>query len=1085
MEGSMPSEMDDMLSFMYAENDNPVDLFDSDVLLEPMDLNNAKINDMDQDLVLDLFQGLDNVCLQEENKLYDSPQHMLRMDSANLHNISILNQPVSTSSQPIENVQQKFEPQVLQTESVQLPNSINLMQYAVAHNSLPTITTKPLQKVVVQPAVQKKKILPSSDITVTNELIRVLKEEKEKQMLLQQLSQMPQQKVQQLLLQAQILKGANENKIVSFTNSQPIVTATIAPSTQCIASVPSPPIQTVVTAQNGTILTTSIPVFLDTEKIPVNRIATKPPIIKGEKRNAHNAIERRYRSSINDKIIELKNIIVGAEAKLNKSAVLRKAIDYIKFLQNANSKLKQENLALKMAARKQCLEDLLDKKPVVPPSIADYTPPTSDISSPERSPANSVPEVYYSDQDSPQFTGCTDSNVPYSITLDKDDSNDSFASRGMLDHNRVMLCMFMFTFLAFNPFSYFLKVSLPSSTSVDSSTFTGRVILSENYNSEGHWTRNLIFSATTWILNLVLIALCLLKLFVYGEPVLKKDSNNYTIFWRHRKQADLSFQEEDYPSSVLHLKLCLTALGRSMPCNTIELVIGIIWQFVRQFNHFTGIQRAINAFLVPKGHSLLMESSRDGALVYQKLQQLHLLGFLSESKLERIYLSLNALNLGQDAKSLIPIEEMAEVYIISAMSFISCFPRKLYFVTWYLLKKARKVYIANNAMVPPTLRWLFDPMGQTFFRNGEWTYLSENTVFSSIPNTMNPLCFASRGFREFLLEKIVLSVISPSMELDENIEFKRNYSTGLIISNCIQLLKDSCYATERSHFSSTLSNSINLRQEDRVTFWWASVLGVALAWLLGEEEKAEKLYQDVENFPKDFLNSQHPLPSAVLTSFRARRSCMNQISMPSATLRLCDKAGSLIKDSMNYSLHQMPPPLVQAFQILSLDWCLSTRKCIWENSKAGEPSASEVFGVSEGYREDLRCLRRLLHYVPEISSKVHLYEITQRLMAGANPIRTQQMVDRSIRRRNKSSSIICTKGANGEGHHSSERDQADALMLACKHLPDSVISNPREKECMLAEAASILQKLSDKSKLEKCHKMMIAAGSVFIAQSQP
>lgn len=74
-----------------------------------------------------------------------------------------------------------------------------------------------------------------------------------------------------MLLQAQILKGSNENKVVTYTNAQPIVTATISPSTQCIASVPSPPIQTVVAAQNGTILTTGIPVFLDTEKIPINR----------------------------------------------------------------------------------------------------------------------------------------------------------------------------------------------------------------------------------------------------------------------------------------------------------------------------------------------------------------------------------------------------------------------------------------------------------------------------------------------------------------------------------------------------------------------------------------------------------------------------------------------------------------------------------------------------------------------------------------------------------------------------------------------------------------------------------------------
>ncbi|GBO42930.1 hypothetical protein AVEN_56840-1 [Araneus ventricosus] len=74
-------------------------------------------------------------------------------------------------------------------------------------------------------------------------------------------------------------------------------------------------------------------------------------------------------------------------------------------------------------------------------------------------------------------------------------------------------------------------------------------------------------------------------------------------------------------------------------------------------------------------------------------------------------------------------------------------------------------------------------------------------------------------------------------------------------------------------------------------------------------------------------------------------------------------------------------------------------------------------------------------------------------------------------------------GSNGEGGHPSERDQAEALMLACNHLPESIICHPREKDCMLAEAASILQRLSDKTKLEKCHKMMVAAGSVFIGQS--
>lgn len=39
----------------------------------------------------------------------------------------------------------------------------------------------------------------------------------------------------------------------------------------------------------------------------------KPPVIK---KTSHNAIERRYRNSINDKILELKNLIAGEEAKV-------------------------------------------------------------------------------------------------------------------------------------------------------------------------------------------------------------------------------------------------------------------------------------------------------------------------------------------------------------------------------------------------------------------------------------------------------------------------------------------------------------------------------------------------------------------------------------------------------------------------------------------------------------------------------------------------------------------------------------------------------------------------------------------------
>lgn len=49
----------------------------------------------------------------------------------------------------------------------------------------------------------------------------------------------------------------------------------------------------------------------------------RPPV----KKSSHNAIERRYRNSINDKILELKNLIAGEEAKVP-SAPLNGSLEY-------------------------------------------------------------------------------------------------------------------------------------------------------------------------------------------------------------------------------------------------------------------------------------------------------------------------------------------------------------------------------------------------------------------------------------------------------------------------------------------------------------------------------------------------------------------------------------------------------------------------------------------------------------------------------------------------------------------------------------------------------------------------------------
>ncbi|XP_013400121.1 sterol regulatory element-binding protein 2, partial [Lingula anatina] len=341
----------------------------------------------------------------------------------------------------------------------------------------------------------------------------------------QQQAQVTLQQLQQLLLQAQ-MKPDNSPKVVTISTTSPAL-SNLSNVNTVTTSVN--PVQTVVTTSQGSaILTTSIPIQLvDAEKVPISRLNTSqtknPP--KGEKRTAHNAIEKRYRLSINDKILELKDLVSGTDAKLNKSAVLRKAIEYVKYMQQQNNRLKQENMALKMALKKQNIADLLT-------SGQEYlTPPNSETGSPIHSPPTS-------DTDQP-VSPCSseDSN--------SSDGSSSLTTRAMMDRSRMALCVFMFAILAFNPFGA-LMGSVDRGIAGD---YTGGHMGSaRTLNSLGSedlasgpvsWWDWLFPSAFIWMLNTILVFGVLARILIYGEPVTKPLSETSVQFWRHRKQADM------------------------------------------------------------------------------------------------------------------------------------------------------------------------------------------------------------------------------------------------------------------------------------------------------------------------------------------------------------------------------------------------------------------------------------------------------------------------------------------------------------------------------------------------------------------
>jgi sterol regulatory element-binding transcription factor 1 len=92
-------------------------------------------------------------------------------------------------------------------------------------------------------------------------------------------------------------------------------------------------------------------------------------------------------------------------------------------------------------------------------------------------------------------------------------------------------------------------------------------------------------------------------------------------------------------------------------------------------------------------------------------------------------------------------------------------------------------------------------------------------------------------------------------------------------------------------------------------------------------------------------------------------------------------------------------------------------------------------------------------------------------MSGANTIKTQFLLDRSLRQRNNKSSLIC--GSKDRGFEGGEKERASALTLAVKHLPEACFGLPGEERCgLLEEAVRLSTKYGDRKKLKECYEIM-------------
>ena len=257
---------------------------------------------------------------------------------------------------------------------------------------------------------------------------------------------------------------------------------------------------------------------------------------KPVRKTGHNAIEKRYRSSINDRLEDLKILVAGQEAKLNKSAILRRAIEYIHHLQQRNTRLEAELREVRSRGGEGGAA-----------SPGSLSPPYS-------TPGHSPPPTP--------------------------------ASPAMPDTSRLALAILVLAVVFTNPLSSIVQ---DSDSLYNTDGAPGRAILEAE--SSGGWASLLRVSSTRLLLalfNLLLVAAGLVGVFVYGEPEVGRPV--WGQHWRHRRQAEQELQAGRAGRAWEQLEAAARCLGRPPPSPGVECLSSTAWQVSSQQNA-TGVLR--------------------------------------------------------------------------------------------------------------------------------------------------------------------------------------------------------------------------------------------------------------------------------------------------------------------------------------------------------------------------------------------------------------------------------------------------------------------------------------------------------------
>lgn len=241
------------------------------------------------------------------------------------------------------------------------------------------------------------------------------------------------------------------------------------------------------------------------------------------------------------------------------------------------------------------------------------------------------------------------------------------------------------------------------------------------------------------------------------------------------------------------------------------------------------------------------------------------------------------------------------------------------------------------------------------------------------------------------------------------------------------------------------------------------MIKLGFCWFTSDEESAGKISLQL---PAELKNNS--LALSLLLAGKMKKFVLEREPRECGLLRnLLDRSGYELWRSIeqsegirdNCSSPDCTPQIIEAFQLLSSEWILSTRVRLWEGTRVSDKE------TVTGFRRDLCTLRHLLSFIPSARTKLYLYEGCYRLMCNLNPLTSLILFERSLRkRRQNQSNVICTSDDVEPLSLSDTSDISSALIHMSCHLPDQLISCPAEKEGYLREAAQIMAQTSSSRK---------------------